>query len=170
MTISFHDASVGTYQQLLQGVAAVLEKGAAFAEAENLDPQELVMARMSDDMMPLHFQIVSVCHHSLGALHGMREGRFAPPSFELDKSYAELQALVAQTLAGVESFDDVEALADKSMVFALGEMEMPFTNENFLMSFSLPNFYFHVTTTYDLLRMKGVELSKRDYLGAMRVG
>jgi len=170
MTITFQDASVATYQQVLQGVSAVLEKGAEYAKANSIDLQDLVMARLTDDMMPLHFQVISVCHHSLGALQGMRDGRFAPPSFELDKSYPELQALVAEALAGVTSFDNVEALAEKSMVFALGEMEMPFTNENFLMSFSLPNFYFHVTTTYDLLRMKGVPLSKRDYLGAMRTG
>jgi len=170
MTISFQDASVATYQQLLQGVSSVLEKGAEFAQANSINPQEFVMARLADDMMPLHFQVVSVCHHSLGALHGMRDGRFSPPSFDLDKSYTQLQALVVETLEGVNSFENPEALADKSMVFALGEMEMPFTNENFLMSFSLPNFYFHVTTIYDVLRMKGVALSKRDYLGAMRTG
>lgn len=170
MTISFQDTSIATYEQLLQGVSAVLEKGAEFAKENNIEPQDLVMARLADDMMPLHFQVVSVCHHSLGALQGMRDGRFSPPSFDLDKSYSQLQALVAETLDGVSNFKDAEALADKSMVFALGEMEMPFTNENFLLSFSLPNFYFHVTTTYDLLRMKGVPLSKRDYLGAMRTG
>ena len=170
MTISFQDTSIATYQQFLQGVSAVLEKGAEFAQENNIDPQDLVMARLADDMMPLHFQVVSVCHHSLGALQGMRDGRFSPPSFDLDKSYNQLQALVAETLDGIANFEDVEALAGKSMVFALGEMEMPFTNENFLLSFSLPNFYFHVTTTYDLLRVKGLPLSKRDYLGAMRMG
>jgi len=170
MTISFQEASVATYQQLLQGVSAVLEKGAEFAKTNSIDLQDLVMTRLTDDMMPLHFQVVSVCHHSLGALQGMRDGRFSPPPFELDKSYTELQAMVAEALEGVTNFENAQALADKSMVFALGEVEMPFTNENFLMSFSLPNFYFHVTTTYDLLRMKGVPLSKRDYLGAMRTG
>lgn len=170
MTIAFEEASIGTYQQILEGVANALEKGASFASDNGVDPQDLVMARLADDMMPLHFQVVSVCHHSLGALQGMRAGRFAPPSFDLDKSYAELQDLVAQTRTGLGEFDNVAELADKSMIFALGEMEMPFTNQNFLLSFSLPNFYFHATTTYDLLRMKGVALSKRDFLGQMRVG
>ncbi len=172
MAISFHDASVGSYQQSLQGVAGVLDKGAAYAADNDIDPQELVMAKLRDDMMPLHFQVVSVCHHSFGALNGMREGRFSPPSFELDKTYAELQGMVSQALDGVTAFSaaDADAIADESMVFALGEQEMPFTNQNFLMSFSVPNFYFHAATVYDILRMKGVALGKRDFLGPMRMG
>lgn len=172
MSISFYEASVSTYLQLLDGVSGALEKGAAHAADNKLDPQEFVMAKLHEDMMPLHFQVISVCHHSLGALHGMRDGRFTPPSFDLDKSYAQLQTLVAETRAGVAAFSesDAEAIADKSMVFAMGKQEMPFTNQNFLLSFSLPNFYFHATTTYDILRMRGVSLSKLDYLGAMRIG
>lgn len=172
MSISFYEASVSSYLQILDGVSGVLKKGAAHAAENKIDPQEFVMAKLHDDMMPLHFQVVSVCHHSLGALHGMRDGRFTPPSFDLDKSYAQLQALVTQTRAGVAAFSeaDAEAIADKSMVFAMGKQEMPFTNQNFLFSFSLPNFYFHAATSYDILRMRGVVLSKIDYLGAMRIG
>ena len=172
MSISFHEASVGTYLQLLEGVESALAKGASHAEEQKLPLQDLVMTRLHDDMMPLHFQLISVCHHSLGALQGMQQGRFAPPSFALDKSYDELRALVAEAKAGVAAFSEAEAaaLADKSMVFVLGEQEMPFSNQNFLMSFSLPNFYFHVTTSYDILRSLGVPLSKRDYLGPMRMG
>ena len=65
---------------------------------------------------------------------------------------------------------EVEALAEKSIVFKLGKNELPFTNQNFLLSFSLPNFYFHATTTYDILRMLGVPLGKMDFLGKMKVG
>lgn len=172
MSISFHEASVGSYQQILAGVAGVLEKGAAHAASTDTDPQEFVLAKLHDDMMPLHFQVVSACHHSFGALNGMRDGRFVPPSFDLDKSYSELQALVTDAQAGIEGFSeaDAEAIADQSMVFALGKQEMPFTNHNFLLSFSLPNFYFHAATVYDILRMKGVPLGKRDFLGQMRIG
>lgn len=172
MTISFHEASVGSYQQILGSLVGVMEKGAAYAAEQDLDPQTLVMAKVHEDMMPLHFQVVSACHHSLGALHGMRDGRFSPPSFELDKSYSELQAMVAEANAGLAAFSeaDAEAIANKSMVFALGKQEMPFTNQNFLLSFSLPNFYFHTTTVYDILRAQGVPLGKRDFLGQMRMG
>lgn len=172
MSISFYDASIGAYQQGLGGVAATLEKGAAFAAESGIDLDEIVGTRLRDDMMPFHFQVVSVCHHSWGALQGMRNGRFSPPSFELDKDYKGLQALVSEAQQGVDSISQSEVadLADKSMVFAIGKREMPFTNENFLLSFSLPNFYFHATTTYDILRMLGVPLGKMDFLGRMKVG
>ena len=172
MSISFYDASVGTYQQILSSVGDVLEIAATYASENNIDPQDFVMTKLAADMMPLHFQVVSVCHHSFGALKGMRDGRFTPPSFDLDKSFSQLQDLVTEAKDGLATFKEteIEAIADKSMVFALGEREMPFTNQNFLMSFSLPNFYFHATTTYDILRMKGVPLGKLNYLGQMRIG
>ena len=172
MSISFYDASVGTYSRVLDSVAAILDKGAAFASDTGLNPQDIVETRLREDMMPFHFQIVSVCHHSLGALKGMRDGRFSTPSFDLDKDYQGLQAMIGEAQAGVASFSeaDVAEFAEKSMVFAVGERELPFTNENFLLSFSLPNFYFHATTTYDILRMLGMPLSKIDFLGRMKVG
>ncbi len=172
MPISFHDASVGSYLQVLDAVTGVLDKGASHAASAGLDPQELVMTRLREDMMPLHFQVVSVAHHSWGAMQGMRDGTFRPPAFELDKDYAGLQALVAEARDGVAGFEaaEVEALADKSLVFKLGKNELPFTNRNFLLSFSLPNFYFHATTTYDILRMLGVPLGKMDFLGTMKIG
>ncbi len=171
MSIPFHEASVGSYLQILDGVKGVLEKGAAHAEENGIDLQDLVMTRLHEDMMPLHFQLVSVAHHSWGAMQGMQRGTFFPPSFELDKDYAGLQAGVAEARDGLAALDpgEVEALGEKSMVFKLGKTEMPFTNRNFLLSFSLPNFYFHATTGYDILRHRGVPLGKRDFLGAMRV-
>ena len=105
-------------------------------------------------------------------MQGMKKGSFSPPSFDLDKDYAGLQALVAEAregLAGLDA-DEVEALSGKSMVFKLGKNELPFTNQNFLLSFSLPNFYFHATTTYDILRMLGVPIGKMDFLGKMKLG
>ena len=83
-----------------------------------------------------------------------------------------LQALVAEAKETLASYDraTVEGFEGKAMVFKLGGNELPFLAENFLMSFSLPNFFFHATTTYDILRMKGVPLGKRDFLGQMRMG
>ena len=102
----------------------------------------------------------------------MRDGRFLPPSFELDKDYQGLQSLVGEAQEGLASISESEVneLAEKSMVFAIGDREMPFTNANFLLSFSLPNFYFHATTTYDILRMLGAPLGKMDFLGRMKMG
>ena len=172
LSISFYDASVGSYLQILDAVAGVLESGANHAAETGLDPQEMVMTRLREDMMPLHFQIVSVAHHSWGAMQGMQKGEFRPPSFDLDKDYAALQALVAEARNGLAGLgeSEVEALADKSIVFKLGKNDLPFTNRNFLLSFSLPNFYFHATTTYDILRTLGVPLGKMHFLGQMKVG
>jgi hypothetical protein len=172
VTISFHDASVGSYLQILDGVVAGLDKGASHAAEAGLDLQEVVMTRLHDDMMPLHFQIVSVAQHSWGAMQGMRKGSFSPPSFDLDKDYAGLQSLVTEArneLAGLDEAE-TEAVGEKSMIFNLGKNELPFTNQNFLLSFSLPNFYFHATTTYGILRMLGVPLGKRDFLGQLKLG
>lgn len=172
MSLSFHEASIGSYLQVLDATAGVLEKGASHAADAGLDLQELVLTRLHDDMMPLHFQVVSVAHHSWGAIQAMRDGTFSPPSFDLDKNYAGLQALLGEAREGLAGLDatEVEALAEKSLVFQLGKNKLPFTNRNFLLSFSLPNFYFHATTTYDILRMLGVPVGKRDFIGQMKVG
>jgi hypothetical protein len=172
MPISFYDASVNSYLQVLEGVTGVLNKGAGYAAEKGIDLQDFVMTRLKDDMMPLHFQVVSVAHHSWGAIQGMQQGSFSPPSFELDMDYAGLQALVANAHARLAELDPaaIESLGGGSMVFKLGKRELPFTNPNFLLSFSLPNFYFHATTTYNILRMLGVPVGKMDYLGKMKMG
>ena len=172
MSFSFHEVSLDSYLQVLEGVSGVLDKGASHAAEAGIDLQQVVMTRLRDDMMPFHFQVVSVAHHSWGAIQGFREGNFSPPSFELDKAYADLQRLVAEARDGLAAVDraELEALAERSIVFKLGKREIPFTNRNFLLSFSLPNFYFHATTTYDILRMLGVPLGKMDFIGPMRVG
>ena len=96
MSIPFYDASVGSYLQVLDSVGGILGKGASHAADAGLDLQEVVMTRLRDDMMPFHFQVVSVAHHSWGAMQGLQKGELHPPSFELDKDYAGLQALVAE--------------------------------------------------------------------------
>jgi hypothetical protein len=89
---------------------------------------------------------------------------------ELD--YAGLQGLVEKAVTELQavSAEEIDALEGKAVIFKLGDLEIPFTAENFILSFSLPNFYFHATTTYSMLRMAGVPLGKRDFLGTMRVG
>jgi hypothetical protein len=136
VTISFHDASVGSYLQVLDGVAGVLDKGANHAAEAGLDLQEVVMTRLRDDMMPLHFQVVSAAHHSWGAMQGMQKGSFNPPSFDLDKDYAGLQAIVTEARDGLAALGEAETedLAEKTMVFKLGKNELPFTNQNILLS------------------------------------
>jgi hypothetical protein len=130
----------------------------------------VVDTRLAADMFPFSFQLLSVVHHSINAIEGARAGVFGPPGpQELD--YAGLEALVADALARLKALspDEVNALEGKDVVFRIGQGQIPFTAEGFLMSFSLPNLHFHAATAYDILRQKGAPLGKRDYLGAMKL-
>lgn len=172
MALSFYDLSAASYLQILRATAGVLARGRSYLEEHGPEPDELTRFRLRDDMAPLSFQVVSVWHHSLGALRGMRAGVFIPPPEVKDTSYTGLEALLAEAIDGIAALgeDEVNSLADGSIVFRIGDREIPFTTGNFLTSFSLPNFHFHATTTYAVLRMHGVPLGKRDFLGELRIG
>jgi hypothetical protein len=171
MAISLYDISVLTYLQVLGATSGVLAKGAEYAGENKLDLAEILETRLHPDMMPFSFQLNSVCHHSLGAIKGVREGVFSPPS-TLDLDYAGFQRLVEETTSELQgvSREEIEALEGKPMKFQMGDFEIPFTAENFILTFSLPNFYFHATTTYDILRKLSVPLGKMDFLGELRTG
>ena len=145
MGISLYDVSVAGFIQTLTSVAGFLEKGRAHFAGQEGALAEIVEMRIAPDMLPFRFQILSVVHHSRGAIEGAKAGLFAPPGGG-PKDYAGLQQLVADAL----------------------DM-LPFVAEDFLMSFSIPNLHFHATTAYGMLRAKGVPLGKRDYLGRMRM-
>jgi hypothetical protein len=172
MAISLYDASVSNYLQTLGGLAGVLDKGEQHAGDGGLDLGEIVDYKLRDDMLPFSFQVISAWHHSLGAIKGLKEGLFTPPPSLGALDYGQLQGLVAEAIAGLqaETPEEINTLADKPITFKLAEMEIPFTAENFILSFSLPNFYFHTTTAYDALRINGVPLGKMDFLGQLRVG
>lgn len=171
MTISLYQASVATYQQMLAGLNTVLEKGAQHFQKEGGSAEAMLNECLYPNMLPFSFQIRSAVAHSIGCIEGMQAGTVQPPQDEPELDYAGLQALVADTIAKLEklSADEVDSLSGKTVIFKAGEVELPFTAENFVLSFSLPNFYFHVTTAYGLLRKQGVEIGKVDYLGPMRL-
>jgi hypothetical protein len=172
VAISIYDMVVPSYQQTLDAVAKYLDKGLAHCKEKGTDPREIVETRLYEDMQPFRFQIRSVVHHSVGALEGIRAGRFEPPKEPpAVPDYAALQAHVAEAREKMQKFtpDDINGLETKDLVFALGERQLPFNAVGFLSSFSLPNFYFHATTAYDILRSKGVPVGKRDYLGRLRM-
>lgn len=166
-----YDFTVLNYLQTLGAVSGFLEKGAKYCAEHNIDPQEFVDARIHADMLPLSFQINSVAHHSLGAIDGAKAGVFGTPPQIPKPDYKALQAMVAHARDGLAKIPaaEVNALSGKDVTFQMGDFKIPFTAEGFLLSFSLPNFYFHATTAYDILRMKGVKLGKRDFLGQMRM-
>lgn len=171
MAISLYDCSVASFLQVLGAVQGFMDKGLAHCREAGLDPEAIVDTRLHDDMLPFRFQIVSVAHHSKGALEGAQAGLFAPPGAVGDLDYAGLQGLVADARASLQSLsrEEVNALEGKDLIFRIGSREMPFTVENFLLSFSTPNLHFHATTAYDILRQSGVPLGKRDYMGQMRL-
>jgi uncharacterized protein len=171
MAISLYDCSVTSFLQVLGAVSGFLEKGRAHLVEAGRDPEAIVSTRLHDDMLPFAFQIASVAHHSRGALAGAKAGVFNPPGPFGEPSYADLQKWIADAQAELKALtpDEVNALEGKDMVFQLGSMQLPFTAEGFLLSFSTPNLHFHATTAYDILRQAGVPLGKRDYMGGLRL-
>jgi len=171
MATSLYDLSVACYLQGLGAVGGFLERGFAHFTDNNIDPEEVVETRLFTDMLPFRFQVQSVAHHSLGAIEGVKRGQFSPPSDFAALDYRGLQKLVADTRAALGELKpaDVNALEGKDVAFQFRDFKLPFTAEDFLLSFSLPNFHFHATTAYDILRMKGVPIGKRDYMGKLRL-
>ena len=171
MAISLYDLSVVSFLQTLGGVSGYLERGLDHCRDNNIDPEEVVETRLFPDMLPFRFQIVSVAHHSKGAFEGVKAGLFAPQTEFPSYDYAGLQKLVADAREALQQLkpDEVNALEGKDVAFQFRDFKMPFVAEGFLMSFSTPNLHFHATTGYDILRMKGVPLGKRDYMGQLRL-
>jgi hypothetical protein len=171
MAFSLYDATVANYLQTLGAVSGFLDRGLAHFKEHGVDPQEIVEARLVGDMLPLRFQITSVVHHSRGAIEGVEKGEFHPPGGPAIHDYVALQALVTDARDALTKLapETINALAGRDVIFHLGDRKLPFTAEGFLMSFSLPNFYFHATTAYDILRLRGVPLGKRDFMGRLRL-
>ena len=171
MAFSLYDASVANYLQILGAVAGYMEKGAAHFKEKGGNIEDIVATRLFDDMLPFSFQIVSVAHHSRGAMEAVQKGVFSPDMGKPGLTFADLQKMVADATNALTALkpDDVNALAGRDVAFQFGERKLPFTAEEFLMSFSLPNFFFHATTAYDILRHKGVPLGKRDFMGRLRI-
>src|SRR6185437_8684211 len=121
MAIALYDLTVASYLQTLGGVTGFLERGLAHCRDNNIDPEEIVETRLWGDMLPFRFQLISVVHHSAGAIEGVKKGAFAPPSEARPLTYVELQALVAEarsTLAGL-SRDEVNALEGSDVTFKI---------------------------------------------------
>ena len=171
MAVSLYDLSVATYLQVLPAVEGFLKKGQEHFAANKTDADAVLDARLAPDMLPFRFQVTAVIHHSQGVIGALKGGVFGPPSPLPKVGYAGVVQQVADARAAVEKVTpaEVDSLAGRDMTFAMGELKIPFTVETFLLSFSLPNFYFHATTAYDILRAQGVPIGKRDFLGRMRI-
>jgi uncharacterized protein len=171
MTFSFYDAVIPSYVQLLSALSNLLDMAEAHCTEKGLAPADLIQARLIDDMFPLAYQITSSAHHSLGAIEGVRKGVFAPDMTPPPETFAALKQKITSAHAALGQIEpaEVNGFVGRDMRFEVGQRRMDFTADNFLLSFSQPNFYFHATTAYDILRMKGLPLNKRLYLGTPRL-
>lgn len=170
MPVSLYAATIPSYRQILGAVAGLLHTAQAFCADKGIEAPELIQARLAPDMLPFAYQVKSTAVHSLGAIEGIRRGVFSPDKTPPPETFAALEARIAGTLSALEALDpaEVESFAGRDMRFEFGDRHIDFTAEEFLLSFSQPNFYFHAATAYDILRWKGVPIGKRDFLGRLR--
>ena len=167
MTISLHEASVGVFVPYLENLSALLDKASAHADARKIDPAVLVNMRLSPTMYSLKQQVGEANRHATVA-GALLAGR-APPTFsaaELD--IAELKARISAAIDFVQGSPraDIDAAADKEVAFTFKNgSQRTFTGKSLLLTFSVPQFFIHVTTAYDILRHAGVPVGKRDFTG-----
>jgi uncharacterized protein len=170
MTFSLYSAVVPTYLQILESLSGLLVKAESFCSEKGIAPEQIIEARLADDMHPLAYQVKSTAVHSLGAIEGVRRGVFSPDVTKPPESFAALKTRIAAAHAGLQAVTpgEVDGFVGRDMRFSFGERHIDFSAEEFLLSFSQPNFYFHATTAYDILRWKGVQIGKRDFVGRTR--
>ena len=167
MTISMYQASVPRFVNMLGNLAGILDKAQAHAEAKKLDPATLPNFRLFPDMFPLIRQVQIACDAAKGA--GARlAGVEAPSHPDVETTFPELQARIDATVAFLTTLtpDQMAGAESKPVVLKMQGVEMTFTGQVFLLNLAMPNFYFHISTAYDILRHNGVALGKRDLLGA----
>jgi hypothetical protein len=170
MTFSLYSAVVPSYLQILESLSGWLDKAESFCSEKRMAPEQIIEARLADDMHPFAYQVKSAAVHSLGAIEGVRRGAFAPDMTKPPESFAALKTRIAEARAGLQAVapGEVDGLVGRDLRFSFGERHIDFRAEEFLLSFSQPNFYFHAATAYDILRWKGVQIGKRDFLGRTR--
>jgi len=171
MTVSLDNVFAATCLQALESLDGLVTKAEAYCAAEGLGPEAVTQASLAPDMWGFAKQVGQACHHSAGAIAGVRAGVFHPDPAPAPVDFAPLKDQIAAAIAAVQAVapGELDALATNDMRFEFRDWRMDFTVENFLLSFSLPNFFFHVTTAYGILRGLGLEVGKRDFLGALRL-
>jgi hypothetical protein len=158
-----HSASIPYFVRALNNLSAILEKGAAHAQEKDIDPSILVTDRLFPDMFPLSRQVQIACDVSKGAAARI-SGIEAPSHEDNESSFEELIARINKTIEFLNSLptDKINGTEEKEIKFQAGPYELDFTGATYLSMWALPNIYFHVTTTYNILRHKGVALGKID--------
>ena len=166
MTISMYQASVPRFANILGNLSNILDKAQAHVDAKKLDCATLTAYRLFPDMLPMTTQVLIACDAAKGVVARLA-GVDIPVYEDNEKTLADLKARIAKTVAFIKSVPQaqIDGTEDKEIVIKRGDKETRYTGMQFLLGHAIPNFYFHVTTTYNILRHNGIEIGKRDYLG-----
>jgi hypothetical protein len=166
MTISMYKVSVPIFVQFLTAQSGVIDKAVAHIEAKKLDPNFFFNMRFFPDMYPYSRQVQQASTHAARCCSALA-GVAMPDMPNTETSFAELKTRLAKTVDFCKSFKpaQIDGTEDKEITLTLGNNERKFTGQTLLLNFILPNFYFHCTTAYDILRHSGIELGKRDFMG-----
>jgi hypothetical protein len=161
-----YQASVPVFVRMLNNLVVILEKAAAHCEARKIDPLALTQCRLYPDMFHFARQVQAACDHARNGAARLA-GLEAPRLENTERTFPELVERVRQAIAYLETFrpEQIDGSEDREVVMKRGETVNTYAGQDYLLNRALPNFYFHVTTAYDILRHNGVELGKRDFLG-----
>lgn len=165
MAISMYSASVPVFVQILGGLKGVLDKAEAQANGKKWDQATTLNWRLYPDMFTLERQVRQVCVHALGA--GRVAGAELPSLPESDSSWEEMKSRVSKVLDFLNTLkaDQLDGKEDSQVTVTVGGQPRQFKAQNYLFHFATPNFYFHTTTAYNILRSLGIEIGKRDFMG-----
>jgi hypothetical protein len=170
VSISLYEASVGTFVPYLGNLSALLDHGSAYAKARNIDPAVLLNMRLYPNMYSLRQQVGEANRHAVIAC-ALLAGREPHGFGDAEPDITELKSRIAAAINFVQAMPrgDIDGAADKEVAFRFRNgNERKFTGRSLLLTFSVPQFFFHVTTAYDILRHAGVDLAKKDFLGPPR--
>ncbi|MCP1293042.1 MULTISPECIES: DUF1993 family protein [Chromobacterium] len=168
MSVSMYQASVPALIRGLNNLSAILDKAAADAAARNIAPDVLLNARLAPDMFALTRQ-VQIASDSAKGCAARLAGVDVPSYADDEASFADLQQRIAKTVAFLQGFNaaQIDGSETREVVLKVRGDEIRFSGQNYLLGFVLPNFYFHLTAAYAILRHNGVALGKMDYLGGV---
>ena len=171
MSVSLSNVSLDTYIQMISAASNIIEKAEEFCKENNIDAQDIVEMQLYKDMAPFTFQVFSIVHHSVGAIDALKTGEFGPPKMPDNLNFENCKNMLKEAEKNLMNINpsEIDNLAGQEVIFKMGSITWPFTATEFILSFSLPNFYFHLTTFYDMLRMKGLKIGKLDFIGQMKL-
>jgi hypothetical protein len=166
MSFGMYQASVPAFLQMLKNLTAIMDKAEAYAAERKIEPEVLLSWRLAPDMFPFTRQVQIAADFAKGTTARLA-GKEVPKYPDDEKSFAELKARIAKTMKFVESIEpkDIDGSEGRDITLTVGGQEMHFKGEPYLVHFALPNFYFHATAAYAILRRCGVEVGKRDFIG-----